>query len=99
MIFRERFLKQPTAGAVSWNVGYIKGTIGQVSINPSATGTTYNFTLTDDVGNVVYIKKGKKGTYVDDSKVEGYGIYTANIASASASNRTWITTLIWNDSL
>jgi len=98
MIHRENYLKQPTAGAVSWNsYGEYRGILGQLTINPSVSTTTYNFSLTADTGAVVYNKKGIKGVYVDDSKIPLYGIYTMAIANSSESNYSFTTTLIWDD--
>lgn len=98
MIHREVYVKQPSAGAVSWNsYGDFRGLMQQLVINPSISSTIYDFSLTNDLGDVVYSKKGNRGTFIDDSKVALHGIYTMAIANATVSTNSYTASLIWDD--
>lgn len=98
MINRKTYYKQPSAGAFSFNTNDdMRGRLEQLVVNPSATDTTYDVTLTNDTGDVVYTAAGNTGTLADDTKVGLYGIYTFAVASASASNKTWTVTFIWEE--
>lgn len=98
MILRERYLKQPSSGAVSWNtISDLRGEIKQISINPSSSTTIYDFRITDDAGTTVYYKPGLQGVFIDDSKLGAYGIYTLGIESASISNASWTITILWSE--
>jgi len=98
MILRERYLKQPAAGDVSWNtISDFRGVLEQISVNPSSSSTEYDINITDDAGTVIYEQKGRKGTWTDDTKIGVYGIYTYNITNASASNATWTITSLWTE--
>ena len=98
MTLRERYTKSLTAGAVSWNTySDLRGRLGSICVNPSVSTTVYDYSLTDDDGNVIYNKKGLRGTWVDDSKLDVFGIYTHNIINSSTSNYSFTTTLIWNE--
>ena len=98
MILQERYVVVPTAGKVSWNtISDIRGELTQLSINPSVSTTTYDLYMTDDVGSIIYKKENLRGTFVDDSKVALYGIYTFNLTNTSTSNNSFTVTLIWNE--
>jgi hypothetical protein len=98
MILREFYTKLPVAGAVSWNTfSDLRGVMEQLIVNSSTTSTTFDFSLTDDNGNIVYNKKGNKGTLIDDSKVGLYGIYTMSIANSSSNSNSFTTTLMWRE--
>lgn len=98
MISRERYKKQPAAGFSSWNThSILKGSLVHLSVNPSDTTTTYDVLLKDDANTTVYEQRGKKGVFVDDSKIGVYGIYTINLSNTSASNKTWTTTILWRE--
>lgn len=98
MINRERYVKQPSAGSVSWNTDSdFRGVLEQVAINPSSTATTYDFKITADDNTVVYQQKGRKGTWIDDTKIGMFGVYTLDLENASDSTKSFTVTLIWND--
>lgn len=100
MTLRERYIKTLSVGAASWNTySDLRGTLGSICINPSATTTVYDYSLTDDDGNVVYNKKGLRGAWIDDSKLDVFGIYTHSIANASTSSYAFTITLIWDEKL
>lgn len=100
MILRERYIKSPVLGAVNWNtISDLRGEIKQISINPSSSSTIYDFRITDDAGTTVYYKPGLQGIFVDDTKLGAFGIYTLGIESASISNASWTTTLIWDENV
>ena len=96
MILRERYVKQPTAGAVSWNTySDLRGHTEQLCVNPSVATTTYDLSMTNDNGDTIYSHKGLKGTFVDDAKIGIFGIHTIAINNASSSNESFTITLLW----
>jgi hypothetical protein len=98
IISRDRYTKTPSSGAVTWNTNNdMRGILGQVVINPSVATTTYDFIITNDAGTVVYKKDGLVGTYVDDSKLNVYGIYTCNLSNTSTSSYAFTVDLIWEE--
>jgi len=98
MILRERYIRQPINGDSSWNSNSdFSGVLQQLIVNPSAAATTYDFSMTNDLGDVVYDKKGLKGTFIDDSKLGLFGIYTMDIANASDSTKSFSISLIWRE--
>lgn len=101
MILRERYTKIPANNSsTNWNtISDLRGNLEQITINPSSSSTIYDFYMTDDDGNIVYNKKGLKGTFVDDSKIGVFGIYTINISNASILTNSFTCTLIWNENL
>lgn len=98
MTFRNIYIKQPSAGSVSWNTSdELRGNLSQIAINPSSTTTTYDFLMTDEYGTVVYEVKGRKGHFRDDSNVGVYGVYTCTLSNTSTSSYSFITSLIWQE--
>ncbi len=98
MILQEKYTKTPDTGTVSWNGDSdYRGIIQQLSVNPSVSTTTFDFKLTDDAGTVVYHQKGLKGTWVDDSKIGIYGIYTFTIENASTDSYAFTTKILWKE--
>ena len=98
MILREVYTKLPVSGDVSWNtISDLRGVMQQLVVNSSATSTTFDFSITDDNGNIVFNKKGNKGTLIDDSKIGLFGIYTMSIANASTDSNSFSTTLMWRE--
>jgi len=99
MIKKAVYTKKPTAGVVSWNSDDdMRGVIQHLCINPSATDTTYDVTMTDDTGSIAYQSLGNTGTLRDDTKVGLYGIYTFNVSNTSTSDNTFTIRIIWDDS-
>lgn len=100
MILRETYVKQPSAGSVSWNsYSDFRGRTEQIIVNPSISTTTYDFSITNDLGDVIYNKKGNKGTLVDDSKVALFGMVTYRISNASVSTNSYTISTIWQETL
>jgi hypothetical protein len=98
MILQERYTKVPVAGTVKWNTySDIRGETTQLSVNPSVSTTIYDIWITDDVGSVIYKRENLRGTFVDDTKVALYGIYTINLTNTSTSNYSFTITLLWNE--
>ena len=97
MITKERYVKSPSGGTVSWNTDILRGVLSSLNINPSSATTTYDVALLDYDGTTIYEKKGNMGNFADNSKVALYGIYTVSITSISVSTNNFITTLLWDD--
>ncbi len=100
MVLKKVYYKIPSAGAVSWNsVDDFRGNLEGIAINPSSSTTTYDFSMTDDTGTKVYEKLGNMGTFIDDSKIGLYGIYTFAIANASVNTNSFTITIIWDENM
>jgi hypothetical protein len=100
MISKRTYYQQPVLGVFSFNTDDdLRGNLEQLSVNPSSNTTTYDVTLTDDTGTIVYSRMGNTGTSVDDSKIGVYGKYTFNASNASSSNDTWTVTFLWDENL
>jgi len=99
MVIKKVYTKTPVLGIISWNTADdMRGNLESIAINPSSTTTTFDFFMTDDTGTVVYDKRSQTGTFIDDSKIGLYGIYTCTLSNTST-NDPFLVNIIWNENL
>ena len=81
-----KFNKQVTAvsSAISFNTDVFRGICHRIFVEPATATTTYDITITDENGVVIYSDDGLKGKINDSTPQSMSGIYTVAIATASA---------------
>jgi len=80
-----KYYKEATAvvGAISFNTDDLRGKCERIFCQPASASTTYDISLTDDNGLVIYSQKGIRGTLNDISGQLLKGIYTVSIINIS----------------
>ena len=84
MIVKYYYSATAVAESISFNTDDLRGICYRVFVKPATETTTYNITLTDDNGLVVYSQRGIKGTLNDTTIQTLKGLYTVAVANASA---------------
>lgn len=80
-----KYHKEETAsgGAISFNTDDLRGVVYRTFVKPLTSTTTYDLTITDDNGLIIYSKNGLRGTLNDLTQYTVKGIYTVAVANAS----------------
>ena len=79
-------IDQASSAAVwSFNSESIAGGIlYHMVVSALTPATTYNFTVTDDQGNIIYLKTGAAGTHREEVVIPVRGVLTLAVDTASA---------------
>lgn len=84
LIHPEQVKLTTAAGVASGNTQKLNGIVYEILVKPATASTTYDITMTDSSGVVVYERLSETGTLAEVNTLPVWGVYTISLANATA---------------
>lgn len=96
LIHPEKVSLTTVLGAASGNTQNLNGIVYEILVKPTTSTTTYDITLTDSSGVVIFEQLSETGTLNEVNMLPVWGVYTISLANATA-NEAFLVKLMMHE--
>ena len=93
LIFGGYLSTNTSAGSASENTAYLRGLCHHIIVKPASEDTTYDITITNPAGVIIYHRRSETGVLSELTKIPVLGIYTISILNSTKDENFIIQTI------